>query len=430
MKYRNDRFIPKRLTENEMQVAHQKLVSDTKPNVSPYVQDILNVSMFGKNGINLLNKPILTFGEKKGLNITRKLLDPNPLEELSKPKPSAQFDMKMTSVSYLKRPNRMANDYYTSLLSWGDIGCVYIGLNSGLYAYNHQSNLYDKFEDVTAVGNQSFSCVGAMHNASQVLAAKYYGDVYYYDCSTSKLIVNQTIHEGTDFEGYHAVSFVQYDTNICYLGDRVGFLHTLDSRTPKLVTKIMSPLQDNLQIAGLSFNNKNHIATGHDCTAMIWDVRNFSKPVVTDKSHKAFVGALAFHPTDPNVIATGGGSADKKIKVWDWSLNQLVAETETQSQICGLYWHDNKHLLSAYGYLSNKLEMHEVDTYRQKIKPLESTSPFGNRVLQLARNPKNEAEYMTAVTGTKPQQLHFWNINKRPKQVAEEKSVFKPAPLR
>ena len=66
-----------------------------------------------------------------------------------------------------------------------------------------------------------------------------------------------------------------------------------------------------------------------------------SAPMCIFKEHVAAVKALAWSPHQSNVLARGGGTTDKSLKLWNVSQNALVESLDTGSQICNMKWSIN-----------------------------------------------------------------------------------------
>ena len=72
--------------------------------------------------------------------------------------------------------------------------------------------------------------------------------------------------------------------------------------------------------------------------------------------------ALSWCPWQSSLLATGGGSADKSICIWNACNGQLKCQTKTESQVSGLIWCQHHHeLLSSHGNPSNKLNIWKLD---------------------------------------------------------------------
>ena len=67
--------------------------------------------------------------------------------------------------------------------------------------------------------------------------------------------------------------------------------------------------------------------------------------------HSAAVKGIAWHPTKNGIIASGGGTEDRSIKIWNISSNELVKTTDTGSQVCNLmYIKDGQKLVGTHGF--------------------------------------------------------------------------------
>ena len=74
------------------------------------------------------------------------------------------------------------------------------------------------------------------------------------------------------------------------------------------------------------------------------------------RHHQAAVKALAWCPWQPNILASGGGTADRCIRLWNGSNGTLLNTIDTKSQVCSLLWASQyKELVSAHGYAHNEV---------------------------------------------------------------------------
>jgi cell division cycle protein 20 (cofactor of APC complex) len=112
------------------------------------------------------------------------------------------------------------------------------------------------------------------------------------------------------------------------------------------------------EICGLSWSpDGNYLASGaNDNMLMIQEASNMTNMNITPKhilsDHQAAVKALAWSPHERNLLASGGGTADRCIKFWNASTGSCVNSIDTGSQVCSLQWSPmEKELLSRYGFL-------------------------------------------------------------------------------
>ena len=70
------------------------------------------------------------------------------------------------------------------------------------------------------------------------------------------------------------------------------------------------------------------------------------------------------------MIATGGGTADGKIKVWNIYNGNVLHTADAKSQISCLLWSkDFKEIISSHGYSLNQLTVwNKLEVFRHKIR--------------------------------------------------------------
>jgi WD40 repeat protein len=72
--------------------------------------------------------------------------------------------------------------------------------------------------------------------------------------------------------------------------------------------------------------------------------------------HQAAVKALSWCPFQANLLASGGGTADRRICLWNTGNGQCLNEVDTKSQVCAIQWsvHDRE-FVSSHGFTHNQL---------------------------------------------------------------------------
>ena len=73
---------------------------------------------------------------------------------------------------------------------------------------------------------------------------------------------------------------------------------------------------------------------GNDNMLYIWDVTH-RVPRISLDAHSAAVKALAWCPFARNVLASGGGTADRTLRLWDANTGTLTNSVDTRSQARG-----------------------------------------------------------------------------------------------
>ena len=119
--------------------------------------------------------------------------------------------------------------------------------------------------------------------------------------------------------------------------------------------------------------------------------------------YKRQVKALAWAPWQKNLLASGGGTADRMIRFWNTSTGTCLNAVDTHSQVCSLQWskHD-KELVSSHGFSHNQLILWK---YPSMVKMAELTGHTA-RVLHLAQSPDGT----TIASAGADETLRFWKI--------------------
>lgn len=149
---------------------------------------------------------------------------------------------------------------------------------------------------------------------------------------------------------------------------------------------------------------------------------NITEPMQTFNEHQAAVRALAWCPWQPNVLATGGGTADRCIKFWNVNNGALMDSIDSKSQVCALLWSSHyKELISAHGYANNQLTIWK---YPSMVKQAELTGHTA-RVLQIAMSPDGS----TVMSAAADETLRLWTcFMPDPLKSKKEKSAVKIKP--
>lgn len=150
-------------------------------------------------------------------------------------------------------------------------------------------------------------------------------------------------------------------------------------------------------------------------------------PLRTFNEHQAAVRALAWCPWQPNVLATGGGTADRHIKFWNINTGAMLDSVDAKSQVVALLWSTHyKELISAHGFAHNQMTIWK---YPSMIKQAELTG-HTERILQIARSPDGS----TIMSAGADETLRLWNcfapdvtkVKKDKSAVKMKPSLFKP----
>lgn len=159
------------------------------------------------------------------------------------------------------------------------------------------------------------------------------------------------------------------------------------------------------RVGSLAWNGHILSSGSRDSRIINHDVRSRDHiiSILTGHSQEAAVKALAWCPFQTNVLASGGGTADRCIKLWNTQAGACLSSLDTQSQVCSLQWSKHhKEILSSHGYSQNQLCLWR---YPSMVKIAELTG-HNARVLHLAQSPDGT----TVVSAAADETLRFWKV--------------------
>lgn len=121
------------------------------------------------------------------------------------------------------------------------------------------------------------------------------------------------------------------------------------------------------------------------------------------KAHKAAVRAIAWSDRQYGVLATGAGTADRCIRLWNVNERRLLDTRDAGSQICNIAFAKNEdELITTHGFSQN-----DICVWRRNgLKKTHSLTGHTSRILHLAMSPCGE----NIVTGAGDETLRFWNL--------------------
>ena len=135
---------------------------------------------------------------------------------------------------------------------------------------------------------------------------------------------------------------------------------------------------------------------------MVW-TQHSNQPLMKCPHHTAAVKAIAWSPHQNNLLASGGGTADRCIRFWNTSTLNQINYIDTGSQVCNLVFSKTvNELVSTHGYSLNQIITWKLPT----MTKLATLTGHTFRVLYLGISPDGQ----NIVTGAGDQTLRFWNV--------------------
>ncbi|MCJ1420701.1 substrate-specific activator of APC-dependent proteolysis [Xylographa parallela] len=284
----------------------------------------------------------------------------------------------------------LADDFYLNLVDWGSSNILGVGLGSCVYMWNSTSGRVTRLCDLT---DDIVTSVSWIQRGSHLAIGTNKGLVQIWDAERCRRLRTMTGHTAR-------VGALAWNDHILTSGSRDRLIYHRDVRQPdQFLRKLVGHKQE---VCGLRWNTDDgQLASGgNDNKLMVWDKLS-ETPLWKFSDHTAAVKAIAWSPHQHSLLASGGGTADRRIKFWNTATGSMVQEIDTGSQVCNLAWSKNSNeIVSTHGYSQNQIVVWKYPSMTQ----VASLTGHTYRVLYLAMSPDGQ----TVVTGAGDETLRFW----------------------
>lgn len=306
-----------------------------------------------------------------------------------------------TPEKVLDAPELM-DDYYLNLLDWGVSNVLAVALGQALYLWNAElgtikelcqsSNEEDYITSVKFVAEGgTFLAVGTAFAETQL-----------WDIEAGKILRTMKGHNDR-------VSSLCWNEHILTSCGRDSLIINHDVRVADhVVNKLVGHEQE---ICGLAWSpDGNTLASGgNDNMLCLWDAKNglgsgrVWHPRLVLREHNAAVKAISWSPHQSNVLATGAGTSDRCIKIWNPCNGKVVHSVDTGSQVCSLLWNPHEEeLLSSHGFTENQLTLWKYPGML-RVKELKGHT---SRVLYTTISPCGTI----VCSASADESLRFWKV--------------------
>lgn len=340
----------------------------------------------------------------------RALLSPTRLASRV-PRPSAHRTVPKVPSLILESPE-LIDDYYLNLLDWSSTNNLAVALNRAVYRWNGATKKVTKMLEVRAHDDYVAS-VSWMDDGRYLAVGTAKADLILYDVVAQKRVRVLRGHRGR-------ISSLSWNGYLLSSGARDATIRNWDVRVADAETSRFSGHVQ--EVCGLKWQPTGSLcASGsNDNLLNIHELRRPDTPLYTLRHHRAAVKGLAWCPWDTKVLASGGGTADRMIRLWDTSSGACLNAVDTKSQVCSLLWSPHyRELVSSHGFSLNQLIVWKHPTM---VKVTELTGHTA-RVLHMAMSPDGQ----TVVSASGDATLRFWNIFERYKSTDAARSAASPS---
>jgi len=240
------------------------------------------------------------------------------------------------------------NDYYLNPIDWSAGNLLAVALANHLYIWNANTG---EVSPLAVLPESDYVCsvkwVPGDVDGSTLAVGLSTGNIMLWNVQEEKKL--RTLKGHTD-----RVAALSWNEHLLTSGGRSGEIRHSDVRTrDHLVGKVKGHQRE---VCGLAWSpdGKTLASGSNDNLVKLWTMNQPNGPKATFSDHKAAVKALAWCPWQNNLLATGAGTADRAIKIWNCNTQTLVKSVDTKSQVCSVVWSANCHeIASSHGFPSN-----------------------------------------------------------------------------
>ncbi|XP_022624474.1 cell division cycle protein 20 homolog [Seriola dumerili] len=380
-----DRFIPVR-NSKQMDVASFLLTKENEPvdtNNATGTSENQKAWSMSLNGYNIEDAKILHLGGKplnapEGYQNNLKVLYSQGATPASTKKTRY---ISSTPERILDAPE-LRNDFYLNLFDWSSRNILAVALHNSVYLWDASQG------DITLLmkleREEDYICSLSWTKEGSYLAiGTSDGKVQLWDVENQKRLRSMASHTAR-------VGSLSWNDYVLSSGSRSGHIHHHDVRVAD--HHIFTLHGHSQEVCGLKWSpDGRYLASGgNDNLVCVWprvqegSASNDGQSVRCWSEHQGAVKALAWCPWQPNILASGGGTSDRHIRIWNVNSGSCISSLDTQSQISSLMFAPNyKELVSAHGYAHNNVVIWKYPS----LTRVAELAGHEDRVLSLTLSP-------------------------------------------
>lgn len=292
----------------------------------------------------------------------------------------------------------LINDWYLNLVSWNSANILSVALNNCVYLWDATSG--DIKCLLQAPENEYVSAISWIQEGSQLAVGTSLNMVEIWDAETQTRLRKMAGHS-------QRISSLDWNSYTLTSGSKSGLIFHHDVRVPNHHVGTLNG-HSGQEVCGIKWSpDGKYLASGaNDNKVNIWSGSNItldsdSVSPIQRLGHQSAIKAMSWCPWKPHLIATGGGTTDRHIRVWNSTNGNALYTVDTKSQISGLEWNEEyQELVTAHGFQNNEINIWKFPTMT-KICELRGHT---HRILGMCMSPDKS----TVVSLAADETLRFW----------------------
>lgn len=319
----------------------------------------------------------------------------------------------------------MVDDFYLDLIDWSKHNnIISVALGSCVYLWNAQTSITNELVSIDPDGHyiSAIQWNKTSYDPSLLAFGTSSGTVQLWNTEKESLLstFQHPLHSIRSDE----VSFPFRISSICWNGSNLLSYGRRDGLVFHNDVRISSPTFQEYhkqEVCGLAWSpcGTQLALGGNDNLLTIWDNRKFDRPLHKIQDHTAAVKALAWSPNQRRILASGGGTADKTIRIWNTTSGYCYRKVTTNSQVTGLLWTESNartgELVSSHGYSENQITVWRAPS----LTKLGDMRGHHGRVLCISSSPDDK----NIVSAGADERLCFWSINNERKSIDDTSTI-------
>jgi len=294
------------------------------------------------------------------------------------------------------------NDYYLNLVDWSSKNILAVALGAHIYLWHADSGQIQELACVDrGDGEEYVSSLEWTGDGCNLAVGTSRGEVELWDVECQRR--SRVLRGG---EGGRVASLA-WNQWVLSQGCRSGALVHSDVRVAAHQVARLEQAHSQ-ELCGLAWASDGRLLAsgGNDNVLNVWPsvqggCHGAPSPLYRLTAHQAAVKAVSWCPWQANTLASGGGTADRSIRLWNTSNGSITNTMDTKSQVCSLLWApEYKELVSSHGYANNEITIWRWPSMTKVAELLGHTE----RVLNLKLSPDGS----TLLSAGADETLRLW----------------------